>query len=74
MMRRAVVFIILLFIRAYQVLVSPFMMPCCRFSPSCSHYAREAVTRHGACLGGWLALKRLARCHPFGGSGYDPVP
>ncbi len=74
MIRRCVVFCILLPIRAYQLLVSPFMLPCCRFAPSCSHYAREAVMLHGACAGGWLALKRLARCHPFGGYGYDPVP
>jgi len=73
-MKRVVIMLMLGFIRAYQVLVSPFFMASCRFTPSCSHYAREAVMRHGACAGGWLALKRLARCHPFGGSGYDPVP
>ena len=61
-------------IRAYQLLVSPFMGPACRFTPTCSHYAREAITRHGACKGGWLAIKRLARCHPWGGMGDDPVP
>jgi putative membrane protein insertion efficiency factor len=58
----------------YRVAVSPFMAPSCRFVPSCSHYAHEAIARHGACAGGWLALKRLARCHPWGGSGVDPVP
>ncbi len=65
---------LLMLIRAYQLCVSPFMAPACRFTPTCSHYAREAISRHGACKGTWLALKRLARCHPFGGSGYDPVP
>ena len=61
-------------IRAYQLLVSPFTPPACRFTPSCSEYAREAISRHGACSGGWLAVKRLARCHPWGGMGDDPVP
>ncbi|WP_445376653.1 membrane protein insertion efficiency factor YidD [Niveispirillum fermenti] len=48
--------------------------PRCRFYPSCSHYALEALSMHGAIRGGWLTLRRLARCHPWGGSGYDPVP
>jgi putative membrane protein insertion efficiency factor len=61
-------------IRAYQLLVSPLLPPSCRFFPSCSEYAAEAVQRHGALRGVGLALRRLARCHPWGGSGYDPVP
>jgi len=61
-------------IRAYQLLISPVLGPSCRYLPSCSDYAAEAILRHGALAGGWLALKRLARCHPWGGSGYDPVP
>jgi hypothetical protein len=61
-------------IRAYQLMLSPFMAPSCRFMPSCSDYAAEAIRRHGACAGGWLALKRLARCHPLGGKGIDNVP
>ena len=61
-------------VRAYQVLLSPLVGGACRFHPSCSHYAAEAVTRHGAARGGWLGLRRLARCHPFGGHGLDPVP
>jgi len=60
-------------IRAYQVAASPFPSPC-RFSPSCSTYALGVLDRHGVFRGGWLALRRIARCHPFGGSGYDPVP
>jgi putative membrane protein insertion efficiency factor len=60
-------------IRLYQLAASPFPSPC-RFSPSCSTYALDALDRHGVLRGGWLALRRLARCHPFGGSGYDPVP
>jgi len=62
------------FIRGYQRFVSPAFPPSCRFHPSCSQYALEAVTRHGALRGGWLAARRLARCHPFHPGGYDPVP
>jgi len=59
---------------AYRLLVSPFLAPSCRYLPTCSAYACEALHRHGALAGGWLALKRVARCHPWGGAGYDPVP
>lgn len=61
-------------IRVYQRLVSPLLPPSCRFYPSCSQYALEAVTRHGALRGSWLAARRLARCHPFHSGGFDPVP
>jgi putative membrane protein insertion efficiency factor len=61
-------------IRAYQRFVSPALPPSCRFHPSCSQYALEAVTRHGALKGSWLAARRLARCHPFHPGGFDPVP
>ncbi len=61
-------------IRAYRLLLSPHAAGACRFHPSCSEYAEEAVRRHGALRGGWLALRRLARCHPLGSSGFDPVP
>jgi uncharacterized protein len=61
-------------IRGYQGLVSPLLPPSCRFSPSCSQYALEAVRRHGALKGSWLAARRLARCHPFHPGGFDPVP
>ena len=61
-------------IRAYQVAVSPLLGPACRFEPSCSRYAHEAIGTHGVWRGAWLALRRLTRCHPFGGHGYDPVP
>jgi uncharacterized protein len=61
-------------IRGYQVGISPFLPPACRYQPSCSHYAAEAIARYGAARGDWLAARRLLRCHPWGGSGHDPVP
>jgi putative membrane protein insertion efficiency factor len=61
-------------IRGYQLVLSPLLPPSCRFYPSCSQYALEAVNRHGAMKGTWLAARRLARCHPFNPGGYDPVP
>ena len=61
-------------IRIYQWLVSPLLPRACRFAPSCSEYAAEAIATHGAGRGAWLALRRLARCHPWGGEGFDPVP
>jgi putative membrane protein insertion efficiency factor len=63
-----------LLIRLYQWTVSPLLGPRCRFYPSCSHYAHEAVGRFGVLAGGWLALKRLLRCHPWHPGGLDPVP
>ncbi len=54
--------------------ISPFTPPSCRFTPTCSQYAVEALRRHGPLRGSWLTLRRLSRCHPWGGSGYDPVP
>jgi hypothetical protein len=65
---------LLLAVRLYQALISPLLPPSCRFHPSCSAYAAEALRRHGAARGGWLALRRLARCHPFCRGGIDPVP
>ena len=61
-------------IRFYQRYVSGFLPPSCRFQPSCSEYTRQAVARHGPLRGAWLGAKRLARCHPWGGSGIDLVP
>ena len=66
--------ILILPIRAYQLVISPLLPPSCRYHPSCSAYAIEALTRHGPLRGSWLTLRRLLRCHPWGGSGYDPVP
>lgn len=61
-------------IRGYQLVLSPWLGPACRFEPSCSRYASEAIRRHGVRRGVVLAVKRVGRCHPFGGFGYDPVP
>ncbi len=61
-------------IRCYRWCISPFIMPRCRYLPTCSDYAEQALAAHGPIAGGWLALRRLARCHPWGGSGFDPVP
>lgn len=58
----------------YRRAISPFSRAHCRFTPTCSEYAAEALREYGGLKGGWLTLKRLARCHPFGGSGYDPLP
>ena len=60
--------------RAYKVLISPLFTGACRFEPSCADYMRDAVLARGLVRGGWLGLRRLARCHPFGGHGFDPVP
>jgi putative membrane protein insertion efficiency factor len=64
----------LILIRGYQRGVSPLLPAACRYTPTCSAYAAEAIARYGAWRGSWLAARRLARCHPWGGTGYDPVP
>ena len=61
-------------IRLYQVGISPWTPAACRYTPTCSSYAIQALQRHGAARGSWLAFRRLMRCHPWGGQGYDPVP
>ncbi len=66
--------VLLLALRGYQYAIRPMLGANCRFFPSCSDYAREAVERHGAARGTWLAARRLARCHPYHPGGYDPVP
>ena len=66
--------LVLALLRVYRNAISPMLGRNCRFVPSCSEYAVEAVERHGALKGGWLAARRVCRCHPFSGGGYDPVP
>jgi uncharacterized protein len=66
--------VFILFVRAYQTVLSPLLPPACRYYPSCSNYAIEALERHGAWHGGWMATRRILRCHPFHPGGFDPVP
>lgn len=66
--------IVLWLIRFYQRFISPLFPPACRFMPTCSQYSFEAISRYGVFKGGWLSVRRLARCHPFHPGGYDPVP
>ena len=71
---RPLSWLLLALIAFYRTCISPLLPPACRYTPTCSQYANEAITKHGAFKGGWLALKRILRCNPWGGSGYDPVP
>ncbi len=67
-------YLLILPIKLYQILLSPLIGPSCRFTPTCSNYAIEAINRHGPFKGFWLAIKRISKCHPCGDSGHDPVP
>jgi hypothetical protein len=73
-LRRLMVMLLVLPIRFYQTSISPLTPPSCRFTPSCSEYARQAIIKHGPFKGLYLAIWRILRCNPWGGSGYDPVP
>jgi putative membrane protein insertion efficiency factor len=66
--------LLIISLKGYKRWISPVLPSACRFTPTCSEYARDAVEIHGAMRGSWLAAKRLCRCHPWGGHGYDPVP
>ncbi|MFP4555552.1 MAG: membrane protein insertion efficiency factor YidD [Bacteroidales bacterium] len=72
--RKILSFIFTLPISLYQIVISPFFPASCRYTPTCSSYCMEAIKKHGPFKGGWLCLKRIASCHPWGGHGYDPVP
>jgi putative membrane protein insertion efficiency factor len=73
-LKRILSYPFILLVRFYQTAISPFTPATCRYSPTCSHYTIEALQKHGLFSGGWLSLKRIFSCHPWGGSGYDPVP
>ena len=74
MIRRLLTGLLLLPIYSYRSCISPLTPPSCRYTPTCSEYAIQALRRHGPLRGSWLAIRRILRCHPWGGSGYDPVP
>jgi len=67
-------FVLVIPIKLYQILISPLIGPNCRYHPTCSQYSIEAINKHGPFKGTWLAIKRISSCHPWGGSGHDPVP
>lgn len=73
-LQKIIIFPFIFLIRFYQVCISPFTPSACRFSPTCSTYTLQALKKHGLIKGGWLGIKRIASCHPWGKSGYDPVP
>lgn len=67
-------YILIALVRVYQGVLSPYLPNACRYTPTCSQYMIQALTRHGFVKGGWMGMKRIARCHPWGGHGHDPVP
>lgn len=73
-MKKILGMLLILPIRFYQGAISPHFPASCRYTPTCSQYAVDAIRKHGPLRGSWLAIKRICRCHPWGGSGYDPVP
>ena len=73
-MKKILIATLLFIIKMYQKLISPFFPSSCRFKPTCSHYTKDALLSHGIAKGSYLGIKRILRCHPWGGSGYDPVP
>ncbi|MDA8948643.1 membrane protein insertion efficiency factor YidD [Flavobacteriaceae bacterium] len=73
-MKKILIYPLLLLIKGYQILISPLLPPSCRFQPTCSQYSKEALLKYGLLKGGWTAIKRISKCHPWGGSGYDPIP
>ena len=74
MLKKIATYPFILLIRFYQAAISPYTPATCRFSPTCSSYSLEALKVHGLLKGGWLSIKRIGKCHPWGSSGYDPVP
>ncbi|AFD07611.1 membrane protein insertion efficiency factor YidD [Solitalea canadensis] len=74
MLNRVLNYIFIALIRFYQYAISPLLGQNCRFTPTCSQYGVDAIKKHGPWKGGWLTIKRISRCHPWGGHGHDPVP
>lgn len=74
MLKEILIFPFVFLVRFYQVVISPLTPAACRYSPTCSHYTLESLKIHGLWQGGWLSIKRIVSCHPWGGQGYDPVP
>ncbi|WP_300568014.1 membrane protein insertion efficiency factor YidD [Flavobacterium sp.] len=73
-LKKILIFPFVLLVKFYQIIISPLMPATCRFTPTCSHYTLEALQKHGLFYGGYLGAKRILSCHPWGKSGYDPVP
>ena len=73
-MKKILIYPFVLLIKGYQSFLSPLLPPSCRYQPTCSQYTLESLKKHGLFKGGWLGVKRISKCHPWGGSGYDPVP
>ena len=71
---KVITFPFVILIKMYQLIISPLFRPSCRFIPTCSQYSLEALKKYGLLKGGWLSIRRLSKCHPWGGSGYDPLP
>ena len=67
-------YLLIALVKFYKIIISPWLPMACRYTPTCSEYAMEALKKYGAIKGGWLAVKRISSCHPWGGHGYDPVP
>lgn len=74
LVRQSIIAVLVLLVRGYQIFISPMLGANCRYQPTCSRYMVEALHKHGPIKGLWLGLKRIGSCHPWGGSGYDPVP
>jgi uncharacterized protein len=73
-LKKILIYPFVLLIKGYQSFLSPLLPPSCRYQPTCSQYTLEALKKHGLFKGGWLGVKRISKCHPWGGSGYDPIP
>ena len=74
MLKKILIFPFIVLVKFYQAAISPYLPSSCRYSPTCSHYTVEALQKYGLFSGGWMAIKRISSCHPWGGKGYDPVP